>query len=205
MGLFPQCIPFISYGNNPFTNHLIPHFQRDIRRPVERFVENWRPPQKDSIFQLQMILQPTVNITSDPAGGLMGKETSMGMESCGRLRNYDVHWRKLSRTQLKAMNEDYWRDRPKRSPKNSHVDFVVFHLSPWSCFVHYALCIHHLLLAIWWNKPFRTMTLKSSCAALKWIGTSVTPQQGMRSPSLMDALTCSNMILNHMVAKKLAR
>ena len=25
-----------------------------------------RPPQKDSIFQLKMILQPTVNITSDP-------------------------------------------------------------------------------------------------------------------------------------------
>ena len=101
-----------------------------------------------------MILQPTVNITSDPAGGLMGKNTTMG-----------IHWRKLSRTQLKAMNEDYWRDRPKRSPKNSHADLVGFHLSSWS---------------FWANKPFRTMTLKSSCAALKWIGTSVTPQQGMQ-------------------------
>ncbi len=97
-----------------------------------------------------------------------------------------------------------WRDPPKRSP----VLWIFADFHP-DQFEHYTLCIHRLLLAIWSNKPFRTMTLKSSCAALEWLDRDFcdTPAAGntMPSPSLMDALTCSNMILNHIVAQKLAR
>ena len=102
----------------------------------------------------------------------------MGTESCGdweTMKFMEGNWIEHNWKQRTKIIEEIGQNDPQRTA----VDFVVFHLSPWS---FWALCLVHpaFVAGNWWNKPFRTMTLKSSCAALKWIGTSMTPQQGVQ-------------------------